>query len=103
VRYTRDVSGIDTYQTPQRTLAWGIGDCDCLSILLAALLESVGYPVKLRVMETKGAGTWSHILPLVGMPPTDPTRWMPLDASVDEPAGWYPPKSIIVKTRAFDV
>jgi hypothetical protein len=53
-------------------------------------------------MQTKGSPTWSHILVLVGLPPSNPTGWLPLDASMAQPAGWYPPKSIIEKTKDFD-
>jgi len=103
VRYTRDVAGVDTFQHPVRTFQFGGGDCDCIVIALAAMLQSVGYPVKLHLMHTKGADTWSHILLLVGLPPQNPTKWLALDGSVAQPAGWYPPREIIVKTKDFEV
>lgn len=109
VRYTRDMDKIDTYQHPKRTLDWNAGDCDDYTILLAVLYRSVGYPVKARVMETrdaegKPAGTWTHILPIIGTPPGGPTKWwVAADASVNQALGWYPPKGMIVKTKDFDL
>lgn len=47
IRYTRDVVDVETLQSPQYTLRSGIGDCDDKSILLAALLRSIGHPAAL--------------------------------------------------------
>ncbi|MEK6683896.1 MAG: transglutaminase-like domain-containing protein [Nitrospirota bacterium] len=109
IRYTRDIEGIDTYQHPVRTLEWGGGDCDDYTIVLASMLKSVGYPVKARTMEQRRTpngqrvGQWGHILLIVGVPPQKPGGWLPLDASVDKPAGWYPPKQMIYRTQDFDL
>jgi len=109
IRYVRDIANVDTYQHPKRTLEWGGGDCDCYTIALCSMLLSIGYPVKLRVMETKHpttgrrAGTWNHILMLVGLPPRGPTSWLPLDASLDKNPGWYPPKSMIYRVKDFPI
>lgn len=97
VRYMMDARGVDQFQSPART--WGTfhgGDCDDFTSLLCALLESAGYHCKLRVVSVKPApkGDWSHILALVGLPPRAPTRWVPLDASVNQPPGWYPTSRI---------
>lgn len=46
VRYTRDVSGVETVATPDHTLFTRHGDCDDQSILMATLLESVGHPAR---------------------------------------------------------
>lgn len=97
VRYLMDPRGIDKFQHPIRT--WGTfhsGDCDDFTSLLAALLEAAGYTTKLRIVSVKPSPprAWSHILILVGLPPRAPTRWIPLDASVDKPAGWYPKERI---------
>lgn len=108
VRYTRDIQNVDTYQHPLRTLEWGGGDCDDYSSLLAALLTAVGYPVKLHIMETKNLqgkreGDWNHISILVGIPPRAPTQWLPLDGSLKQPAGWYPPKHMIYKVKSYKI
>ena len=109
IRYTRDIERIDTFQSPNRSLEWGGGDCDDYTIVLASLLQTIGYPVKLRVMWTKDAKTgkpaptWGHILLLAGLPPRGPTEWMPLDASVSHPAGWYPPAQMVHKVKDYPV
>ena len=46
IRYLRDITDVETLQTPDVTLALAAGDCDDKSILLAALLESIGHPTR---------------------------------------------------------
>jgi hypothetical protein len=91
VRYVRDQAGCDTFQAAGNTIEWKGGDCDDYAILLGSILQSVGYPVALRVVKTKGATEWNHIYLMVGLPPSAPTEWRALDASVPEPAGWEVP------------
>ena len=86
VRYTRDTEGLDTYTEPLKTVELAIGDCDDLSILIGSMLGAIGYPFKLKVVSMTGAG-WDHVYPLVGMPPFAPTKWIPLDASIELPLG----------------
>lgn len=75
---------------------WTTSQCDdissTLSTLLAIALETAGYETRLRVIAVKPSPpqAYSHILVLVGLPQRAPEKWMPLDASVDKPAGWYP-------------
>lgn len=45
VRYVRDTRTVEILQVPRRTLQIG-GDCDDKSILLAALLSSIGHRVR---------------------------------------------------------
>lgn len=103
VRYTRDTYNKDLFQHPARTLQFGGGDCDDYAITLGSMLQAVGYPVKLRVIRTKDSPEWNHIYLLVGMPPKDPKKWISLDGSVDKPAGWEAPKSMIAEIRDFNV
>lgn len=77
-----------------------VSQCDDYVITLGSMLQSIGYPVKLRVIQTPGAPDWSHIYLLVGVPPDNP-RWVPLDASVNEPPGWEAPPSQIRKKRDY--
>jgi transglutaminase-like putative cysteine protease len=103
IRYVRDAHKLDTFQSPRRTLEFGGGDCDDYTITMGAALQSIGYPVKLRIIQTKGAPDFNHIFLLVGVPPRAPTKWIPLDASVNKPAGWHPPHKMIAKIKDFDV
>jgi transglutaminase-like putative cysteine protease len=103
VRYVRDGHKLDTFQSARRTLEFGGGDCDDYTITMGSALQSIGYPVKLRIVQTKGAQDFNHIFLLAGLPPRAPTKWVPLDASVDKPAGWHPPRSMLAKIKDYDV
>lgn len=89
-RYVRDMLRADTFSAAHRTaFVTHAEDCDGLTILEGALLESVGHPVRLRVVAANGKGSWSHIYLLTGLPPEKPDEWVPLDPSMPEkPAGW---------------
>jgi hypothetical protein len=99
VRYVRDPSTIDTFATAMRTIEAHGGDCDDYQIALAALLMTIGYPVKMKTIRTKDFADWNHIYLVVGLPPGKPTKWRALDASVKQPAGWEAPASIIAQAR----
>ncbi len=103
VRYVRDHPEVDQFTLAGKTLfRLRAGDCDDQAIALAARLRSIGYPVAFRVIRSKGAPTWSHIYVMVGLPPTGPTKWVPLDTTVPgAPPGWEAPANMIVAKRDF--
>jgi len=116
VRYVKDIFGIDTYQNPIRTHEFGGGDCDDYSAYASALLLSIGYPVKLRVIQTKKAKDFNHIYILVAIPPKEVIVidketgrrykkyiYVPFDASVDKYVGWEAPSNMIVKKKDYDL
>ncbi len=117
LRYTRDHIEVDQYHAADKLLRLKGGDCDDGTILLGAMLRAVGYPVKMRVIQDRGAPSWSHIYLLVGAPPSGgQMKWAPLDWSVYpyKPAGWEAPGAaqsalsgkpagIVVRVRDFDV
>jgi len=86
IRYTRDVSGVETLQTPPVTMELEAGDCDDKSTLLSTLLESIGHPTRFVATGYQEPQAFSHVYieTLLG------TKWMPLDASVTQPFGWVP-------------
>lgn len=86
IRFTRDVSGVETLQIPSVTMELEAGDCDDKSILLATLLESIGHPTRFVATGYKAPQSYQHVYveSLLG------TVWIPLDASVPEPFGWEP-------------
>lgn len=86
IRYTRDVSGVETLQTPPVTMELEAGDCDDKSTLLAALLESIGHPTRFVATGYRAPQAYSHVYveSLLG------DKWMPLDATTDKPFGWTP-------------
>ncbi len=61
VRYTLDVVGVETLQTPVQTLRLMQGDCDDQSMLLASLLMSAGHPCKFVAIGAE-KGRFSHVL-----------------------------------------
>lgn len=105
IRYTMDPVSRDLFKAPVRSLEWHAGDCDDFVIVLACLLRSVGYHVKLRVIRTIDAPDWNHIYLLVQIPAMQnkSARWVPLDASVDKPAGWEAPRRIIKWQKDYTV
>lgn len=115
VRYTHDPHGVDQFTAAARTLQWGVGDCDDYVVVLGSMLQSVGYPVRLRTVLTKQGYQQAlrerkpipeadHIYLLTRVPPMGAGGvWYPLDASVDKPAGWEVPRELIVKLRDFEV
>lgn len=81
VAYMFDPPGIDMFSTVPVLLEAGTGDCDDAVVLFGALLGALGFRVKARVIST-GDEAWEHIYPMVGLPRARPTRWMPLDWTV---------------------
>lgn len=96
IRYVRDVAGVETVQTPERTLANGQGDCDDKSTLLASLLQALGYRVRFEAVGFVPE-RWSHVLvsAFVG------GRWLPLETTVNVAPGWFPPR--VVDTIRLEV
>lgn len=60
IRYIKDVRGVETIQTPEKTLELGQGDCDDKSILTASLLESIGHPTRFVAVGFHPAG-FNHV------------------------------------------
>jgi hypothetical protein len=102
VRYTNDPLRRDTYTEPSKTVfAHKGGDCDDSAAALGALLESVGYAVRLRVVQTKGYDSWNHIYLVAKLSSTG--EWVALDPTMNKPAGWEVPDALVIKKRDFDV
>ena len=93
MRYVRDHCTLDQFTAADKSQTLHAGDCDCGTILLGARLRSVGYPLKLRIMKAQGSkADWDHIFLLAGTPPTNPSRWVALDWSVESATpGWQAP------------
>ena len=47
IRYVQDILGLETIAEPWKTLELGQGDCDDKVVLAAAMLQSIGHPVRL--------------------------------------------------------
>lgn len=84
IRYVRDIQGVETVQTPLKTLEYAAGDCDDKSTLLATMLASIGYPTRFRAMGFTNSFCHVIVEALVS------GRWLSLDATEPEPLGWLP-------------
>ena len=90
IRYTRDVHGVETLQTPAITLATRMGDCDDQSTLLASMLESVGIPTRFVVAGYNG-GDFEHVYLQAWC-----DGWIGMDATEPHPMGWEPPQPTVI-------
>lgn len=86
VRYIQDVNGVETIAAPEKTLETMSGDCDDKSILLAALLESIGHPCRFVAVGYE-PGIYEHVYVETKIGP----RWIPLETTEPVAAGWEPP------------
>lgn len=91
VRFERDPFGVEMLQEPLVTLKRRAGDCDDHSILVSAMLGSVGFPYAIKTIKAdpRRPDEFSHVYAVVSVPGKG---WMGADTSVD-PAylGWEPP------------
>lgn len=94
IRYVRDPHQIEALQTPAATLQLKSGDCDDKTILLAALLLSIGIPVKLIVGGWQ-EGHYTHVWLRAGIG----SAWIAMDPTEPRPMGWEPamPARMIMK------
>jgi hypothetical protein len=88
VRYTKDPFRVEVLHTAPRMLALRAGDCDDMTILLGAMLESIGHPVRLVLTgpDPLRPRFFSHIYLEV----QHKGRWIPLDPTMRFPMGWAP-------------
>ncbi len=89
IRYTRDIYQVELLHTARRMLDLKAGDCDDMTILLGAMLKSIGYPVRIALtgFRPDRPHAYSHVYPEVYVP----GRWIALDATMQRPMGWAPP------------
>lgn len=89
IRYTRDIFRVELLHTARRMLQLRAGDCDDMTILLSAMLLSIGHPVRLVLagFQPGKPHAYSHIYPevLIG------SRWVAVDTTLNGPMGTAPP------------
>lgn len=83
VRYVQDPYQIEYVQTPDVMLSTLAGDCDDYTVLLGALLESVGYPIDIKIVGRDGRRAFHHVYPVVHLDGLE----VALDASMPVPFG----------------
>lgn len=107
--YVPDPNEVEMLQTPPRTLSRGMGDCDDKSILVATLLETLGFSTEFLAVGGVGDGwgndcadtdtpPYSHVLaavqygPKIGKLPSFLDGWLTLETIVPgAPPGYFPP------------
>jgi transglutaminase-like putative cysteine protease len=89
----------ETLQSPEATLNLRTGDCDCQSVLLAALLQSLGFETDFKTVALNGsADEYSHVYLEVKDKQTG--QWIPLDSTVKEAyPGWEPEN--VARSRTY--
>lgn len=95
IRYIGDVLDVETLHTPDRVLAARLGDCDDKATLLAAMLESVGYPTRFVVAGYQDPATFEHVYLQVQVD----GQWLSADATEDHALGWTPPGALVTYTE----
>ena len=89
IRFTRDVQGIETLQYPENTANWGGGDCDCKTILLGALLKTIGNKIRFSIYKINNPDKFDHINLQVFLRRSN--KWFTLDPTKkSKPFGWKP-------------
>lgn len=76
VRYIRDIMGIETLQTPDKTLEVMAGDCDDKVTLLGAMLLSIQHPVRFIAIG-QVPGFFNHVYCETKVA----TRWVPCETT----------------------
>ncbi len=85
IRYVRDINGVETLQTPEKTMEFGQGDCDDQSVLIASLLESIGHPTRFIALGF-GPANYQHVFAETKIG----NKWMPVETTEDWPLGYIP-------------
>ncbi len=104
VRYTKDAFRLEILHSARRMLELRAGDCDDMSILLGAMLEAIGHPVRLVIVgpDFLRPDLFTHVY----IEAYHKGRWIPLDATMPYPMGWAPQvfnKKVVAINRVPDV
>lgn len=88
VRYTKDPFRVEVLHSARRMLQLRAGDCDDMTILLGAMLEAIGHPV--RIVLAGPDSLRPRLFTHVYLEAYDKGRWIPLDPTMPYPMGWAP-------------
>ena len=96
IRYLKDVHGVETLATPDKTLMLQYGDCDDQVTLLASMLESIGYPTRFVITGYSDPRIFEHVYMqvLVG------NHWIDLDPTEPHDMGYAPPDPVVIHVEA---
>ncbi|MHB8071871.1 MAG: transglutaminase-like domain-containing protein [Candidatus Cryosericum sp.] len=85
IRYVRDVSDVETLQTPEALLQSRSGDCDDQAMMVATLLESIGHPTGF-VAVGFSPNEYDHVYAITRLG----TAWLSVETTENVPIGWRP-------------
>jgi hypothetical protein len=88
VRYTKDPYRLEVLHSARRMLELRAGDCDDMSILLGAMLEAIGHPV--RIVVTGPDPLRRDLFTHVYLEAFHRGNWIPLDPTMPHAPGWAP-------------
>lgn len=86
MQYVRDTRGVEVLHTPEWLLKQRAGDCDDKSVLLASLLEAIGFQTRF-VAVGPAPGIFAHVYVEVRIG----NEWVPAETTEPVPMGWEPP------------
>lgn len=86
IQYVKDINGVETVQTPDRTVQNRSGDCDDQAVLVATLLETIGHPTRFVAVKTKPFGPFEHVFAETRLG----RRWVSVETTEDWPIGYTP-------------
>ena len=91
IEYRQDPADYDYYMAAGRTINSGAGDCDDHTILICAMLNSIGFKTGARICSPNG-NAW-HIYAIAGVRSfSNPSQIIALDTTQTESyPGWEPP------------
>lgn len=92
IRYLNDVNDVETLMSPQQTLALRYGDCDDQTVLLCAMLESIGYPTRFVVASYNDPRNFEHVYCQVFANEI----WIDCDPTEHHEFGWAPPDPLVI-------
>lgn len=96
IRYVRDIVGVETIQTPIKTLEIGQGDCDDKSVLAASLLLAIGHPVRFAAVGFNREN-YSHVFPETKIG----SKWIAVETTEPWPLGRTAPN--VIKRMVINV
>jgi len=102
IRYTGDITTVETLQRAERTLQLKIADCDDQVILAGALLRAAGFSVALKVVAV-ASDEYEHIYLLIGLPRAAPSQWLAFDTTEKQPLGWEVPAKRVRRSKTYAV
>ena len=94
IQYAFDPNNVELIERPGVVLRTKVADCDSICVLLASLLENLGFPCRYATIKADSSrpDEYSHIYMEVKVPKHG---WIPADATMNHEFGWEPDKKYI--------